>query len=65
MFGILSKSLESFYDFYESKNWYVGKNKMKDWKACIRTWERRNKPKTSTSKLDAQISEWQKAKNLL
>ena len=29
-----------FYDFYESKNWYVGKNKMKDWKACIRTWER-------------------------
>ena len=29
-----------FYDFYESKNWYVGKNKMKDWKACVRTWER-------------------------
>jgi hypothetical protein len=21
----------------------IGKNKMKDWKACIRTWERRNK----------------------
>ena len=33
---------EAFYDFYESKNWYVGKNKMQDWKACIRTWERRN-----------------------
>ena len=32
---------ESFYDFYESKDWYVGKNKMKDWKACIRTWEKR------------------------
>ena len=47
---------ESFYDFYESKNWFVGKNKMKDWKACIRTRERRNKPKTSTSKLDAKIS---------
>lgn len=31
-----------FYDFYESKGWMVGKNKMKDWKACIRTWERRN-----------------------
>ena len=31
----------AFYDFYESKNWYVGKNKMKDWKACIRTWEQR------------------------
>ena len=36
---------EAFYDFYESKNWYVGKNRMKDWKACIRTWEQRNKPK--------------------
>lgn len=32
-----------FYDFYESKGWMVGKNKMKDWKACIRTWEQRNK----------------------
>lgn len=34
----------AFYDFYESKDWYVGKNKMKDWKACVRTWETRNKP---------------------
>ena len=33
-----------FYDFYESKDWYVGKNKMKDWKACIRTWEQRQTP---------------------
>lgn len=33
----------AFYDFYESKNWYVGKNKMKDWEACVRTWEQRNK----------------------
>jgi hypothetical protein len=32
---------ETFYDFYESKNWYVGKNKMKDWEACVRTWEKR------------------------
>lgn len=34
---------DSFYDFYESKGWFVGKNKMKDWKACVRTWERRKK----------------------
>ena len=32
-----------FYDFYESKGWMIGKNKVKDWKACIRTWERNNK----------------------
>lgn len=31
--------VNKFYDFYESKGWYVGKNKMKDWKASIRTWE--------------------------
>ena len=36
----------AFYDFYESKNWYIGKNKMKDWKACVRTWEQRNKKET-------------------
>ena len=32
-----------FYDFYESKGWFVGKNKMKDWKASIRTWENKRK----------------------
>jgi len=41
---------ESFIDFYESKDWLIGKNKMKDWKACLRTWESRekNNPKTNT-----------------
>ena len=40
---------EAFYDFYESKNWYVGKNKMSDWKACVRTWERRKDTNTKKS----------------
>ena len=31
---------QTFIDFYESKGWLVGKSPMKDWKACIRTWER-------------------------
>jgi len=34
---------ESFFDYYESKDWKIGKNKMKDWKAAIRTWENRQK----------------------
>ena len=34
---------ESFVDFYQSKNWYVGKNKMKCWKSAFRTWEKRDK----------------------
>lgn len=33
---------ESFVAFYESKGWFVGKNKMKDWQAAVRTWERRD-----------------------
>jgi hypothetical protein len=34
---------ERWHDFYSSKGWMVGKNKMKDWKAAIRTWEREAK----------------------
>ena len=57
---------EAFIDFYESKGWQIGKEIMKSWKACVRTWESREKKKPKTmSKLDAQINEWQKAKELL
>lgn len=38
---------EQFIDYYTANGWVVGKSKMKDWKACIRTWERNgidNKP---------------------
>lgn len=31
---------QKFIDFYSSKGWMVGKNRMKDWKASVRTWER-------------------------
>lgn len=31
---------QRFFDFYESKGWKVGKEPMKDWKACVRTWEK-------------------------
>ena len=34
---------ETFVDFYEAKGWFIGKNKMKDWKAAVRTWERERK----------------------
>lgn len=33
---------QRFIDFYSAKGWMVGKNKMKDWKAAVRTWEQRN-----------------------
>lgn len=41
---------EKFFDFYTSKNWFVGKTKMKDWEASVRTWEKdeKKKPETKT-----------------
>ncbi len=34
-----------FVDFYTAKDWMIGKNKMKDWQAAVRTWEK-NKRET-------------------
>ena len=36
---------ESFWNFYESKGWVVGKSPMKNWKAACTTW---NKKRNST-----------------
>ena len=36
-----SVDAEQFVDYYESTGWRVGRNPMKDWKACVRTWERK------------------------
>ena len=45
-----SVDAEAFVDFYQSKGWMVGKNKMKDWKAAVRTWERGCDSKPQKSK---------------
>lgn len=34
---------EAFLDFYGSKGWKIGNSPMKDWRAAVRTWERRDK----------------------
>jgi hypothetical protein len=35
---------ERFYDYYSANGWVQGKNKpIKDWKACVRTWEKNDK----------------------
>ena len=36
---------EHFIDYYTSNGWKVGKNAMKDWKAAVRTWEKRDNEK--------------------
>ena len=49
---------QKFIDFYESKGWKVGKTPMKDWKACIRTWEgnNTNKPAKVVNDLPERLS---------
>ncbi len=43
---------QGFLDFYTSKGWMIGKNKMKDWKAAVRTWKKRDpKPVEETAAL--------------
>jgi hypothetical protein len=44
----MSNYASRFHNFYESKGWMVGKNKMKDWKAAVRNWEddKKTAPKT-------------------
>lgn len=52
-----SVAAEYFYDYYESKDWYIGKNKMKDWKAAVRTWEK-NKSKTKQVNKEERVKVW-------
>ena len=37
-----------FVDFYACKGWMVGKNKMKDWRAAVRNWEKETKSEGHT-----------------
>lgn len=37
-----SINAERFIDYYTSNGWKVGKNPMRDWRAAVRTWERKD-----------------------
>ena len=41
---------QRFVDYYTSNGWMVGKNKMKDWKAAVRTWEQKENTKPANRK---------------
>lgn len=50
---------EAFVDFYESKGWMVGSNHMKDWRAAVRTWERKEGRKPTTNgQYKLGVGEW-------
>jgi hypothetical protein len=54
---------QRFIDHYSSNGWMVGKNKMKDWKAAVRTWEKNNfnnSGQTLDLKIQDHYEEWEK-----
>lgn len=46
---------EGFYDYYEANGWKVGKNPVKDWKACVRTFQR-NEDKYNSGRARTKFS---------
>jgi hypothetical protein len=40
-----------FCDYYESKGWMIGKSKMRDWQAAVRTWQRNQNTYSKKDKL--------------
>lgn len=46
---------DAFIDFYESKGWKVGNQPMKDWKAAVRTWEKRESRPANKSSPPSEI----------
>lgn len=56
-----------WFDFYLAKNWMIGKNKMKDWKASVRYWENGNNSnqpqqgKLFTPGCNSDYSSWEKS----
>lgn len=50
---------ETFINHYEAVGWRVGKNKMKDWKAAVRSWNSRNKEvKKQTTQRTDELPDW-------
>jgi len=41
---------ERFWNFYESKGWMIGKNKMKNWRAAVVTWQKEEKSRNERNR---------------
>jgi len=53
----------NFLDHYSANGWMRGKAKIKDWKACVRTWEKNSKPQELSAKQYSDVTA-QNIKNL-
>lgn len=48
---------QEFFDFYEAKGWMIGRSPMKDWRACVRTWEKNARNRNAPDRY-ADIDDW-------
>ena len=48
---------QHFVDYYDARGWMIGKNKMKDWRAAVRTWERNNGSGTGRKEEEPSVVE--------
>ena len=48
---------QEFVNHYEANGWMRGKTKIKDWKACVRTWEQKNKNNSGAVKQRRLLSD--------
>ncbi|MDY4523085.1 MAG: DUF6291 domain-containing protein [Atopobium sp.] len=49
---------QSFVSFYAAKDWYIGKNKMKNWRAACTNWHVRNMQNRSTKPTPTDFSQY-------
>lgn len=60
---------QRFVDYYSSNGWMVGRNKMKDWKAAVRSWEQNERSRTEGSNGqtsgDTQCEKWELPRELV
>ena len=50
-----SVDAEHFVDYYNANGWKVGKNPMKDWRAAVRNWEKRDADKSAKQESGGNI----------
>ena len=48
---------QAFVDHYETNGWIRGKTKIKDWRACVRTWEKNSHERQDDTPLPRIITE--------
>jgi phage replication O-like protein O len=54
---IITFTAQSFIDYYQARGWMIGKNKMKDWQAAVRTWKNRQQEKPKEKSYADQLKE--------